>query len=183
MKKSRIAVGGLMFEENQEWTLDVQAGGSIIVGRRLGDDVGLLCVRYCAADTLRGPLTHEYCLEVARVMLNVPGGDRVEQIELHEGPSGPHGAATFLGGRDVRRVFYCNRPAGLIVGVYSCPAEFARDALRNLARRESEHLLSTAVFDRPSWGGADPLTRILTDNPGEGGKRPDEGEWRGDEEA
>jgi hypothetical protein len=196
MSTQRTAVGGLMFERNEEWELGMELG--VIVGRRMYDDVGLLCVRHCARDLLSGPFTHSYCMTFARFMLNVPGppddpSDRlvanpskdgrshsagvpsagvpsaglpsagVEQVEFHQGPDGPHGAATFVDPRHTRRVFYCLRPPGLIVGVYSCATEFARDAMRTLARRESQHLVWTAVFDRPSWGGSDPLTRVLID--------------------
>jgi hypothetical protein len=176
MKVSRIAVGGLMLGQNEKWTFDVQRG--VIVGRRHNDDVGLLCIRHCARNTLPGPLTPEYCLEMARQMLNVPD-DPVEHVEFHETPCGPYGGATFLGARDVRRVWYCNRPPGLIVGLYSCPAELARDALHALSRRECERMVANAIFDRPSWGGDDPLTRILIDGPA----RADEGEACGDESS
>jgi len=161
MRVSRIAIGGLMLEQQDDWSFDVQLG--LIVGRRRGDDLGLLCIRHCARNTLRGPLTHEYCLEMARQMLNVPN-DPVENVEVCETPCGPYGGATFVGARDVRRVWYCNRPAGFIVGLYSCPAELARSAMHNLSRRESERMVANAVFDRPSWGGDDPLTRVLIDD-------------------
>ena len=162
MKASRIAVGGLMLKQQDGWAFDVQSG--IIVGRRDGDDVGLLCIRHCPSNTLRGPLTPEYSLEMARQMLNVPD-DPVEHADFQPGPCGPCGGATFVGAGDVRRVWYCNRPSGLIVGLYSCPAERARDAMRTLSRREGERMVVNAIFDRPSWGGDDPLTRILIDGP------------------
>jgi hypothetical protein len=173
MSTPRTAVGGLMFETSEAWSLSLQLG--VIVGRRMFDDVGLLCVRHCPRNLLSGPLTHSYCMTMARLMLSVPGpedgpargdpahGSVVEDVEFHQAPDGPHGAETLVDAHDRRRVFYCNRPPGLIVGLYSCPSEFARDAMRTLARRESQHLVWTAIFDRPAWGGADPLTRVLMD--------------------
>ena len=121
-----------------------------------------MCLRHCERNTLPGPLTHESCLETARQMLNVPD-DPIADRNTQESPCGPFGAATFVGTRDVRRVWYCNRPPGLIVGVYSCAAELARDALHTFILRECSHMVAKAIFDRPSWGGDDPLTRVLVD--------------------
>jgi hypothetical protein len=159
MKKARIAVGGLMLEENEKWTFDVQLG--VIVGRR-HNDIGVLCMRHAARNTLPGPLTHDYCLETARQMLSVPDGP-VADVDAMVTPCGPFGAATFASADDVRRVWYCNRPPGMIVGVYTCPLQFARDRLYVFIRGECAHLVGTAVFDRPSWGGDDPLTSVLID--------------------
>jgi hypothetical protein len=94
-----------------------------------------LCIRHVASNTLSGRLTHEYCLETARRMLNVPDGPVVDRDAM-ETPCGPYGAATFVAAKDVSRVWYCNRPPGMIVGVYTCPAEFARDARLAFIRGE-----------------------------------------------
>jgi hypothetical protein len=167
MKVARIAVGGLMLEKNEKWNFDVQL--DVIVGRRY-NDTGVLCIRHVERNTLPGPLNHEYCLEMARQMLSVPAGPATD-VEAMMTPCGPYGAATFAATDDVRRVWYCNRPPGLIVGVYTCALEFARDALYTFIRGECAHLVATAVFDRPSWGGDDPLTRVLIDGL-EGLERP-----------
>ena len=156
---ARIAVGGLMLEQNDRWTFDVQLG--IIVGRRY-NDVGVLCIGWVERNTLPGSLTHEYCLAEARRLLSVPD-DPVDGIDALDTPCGPYGGATFTGDEFVRRVWYCNRPPGMIVGVYSCPAERVRDPLYALARGECAHIIASAIFDRPSWGGDDPLTRVLLD--------------------
>ena len=50
MSISRIAVGGLMLEQVEKWSFDFHGG--IIVGRRAGDDVGLLCIRHVASNLL-----------------------------------------------------------------------------------------------------------------------------------
>src|SRR5688500_16743016 len=147
MMVPRIAVGGLkLVELHTEWTFSAPHG--VIVGRRRGDDAGVLCIRHCGRETLAGPLSHAYCLETARRMLSVPD-DPVEHVGSQPTPCGPYGAATFVGPAVARRVWYCNRPPGMIVGVYTCPAEVARDGLAALVRRECEHLMATAVFDRP----------------------------------
>ena len=159
MKVVRIAVGGLMLEQNDKWNFDVQVDR--IVGRRY-NDTGVLCIRHVERNTLPGPLSHDYCLETARRMLNVPDGP-VADVDALATPCGPYGAATFTSADDVRRVWYCNRPPGLIVGVYTCPLTLARDSLYTFIRRECAHFVATAVFDRPSWGGDDPLTRVLID--------------------
>ena len=157
---SRIAVGGLMLEQVEKWNFDFFGG--IIVGRRDGDGVGLLCLRHIARNLLPGPLTHEYCLEVARQTLNVPD-DPVANFDAMETPCGPYGAATFVGAAEARRVWYSNRPPGMIVGLYSCPAQIAGDAVSAMIRGECRRIMAGAIFDRPSWGGDDPLTRILID--------------------
>jgi hypothetical protein len=169
---SRIAVGGLMLEQVEKWSFDFHGG--IIIGRRDGDDVGLLCIRHIARNLLPGPLTHEHCLEAARQMLNVPD-DPVANLDALETVCGPYGAATFVGATDARRVWYCNRPPGMIVGVYSCPAQFAGDAVCSMIRGECRRIMASAVFDRPSWGGDDPLTRVLIDGL-EGAERDRPGE-------
>ena len=160
MKVARIAVGGLMLEQKDRWAFSVEQG--IIVGRRQDDDVGLLCLRHCERNTLPEPLTHERCLTAARLMLNVADGP-VSDLKAQQSLCGPYGAATFITADDVSRIWYCNRPPGLIVGVYRCPTEFAGDALHALIQRQCAELVAKAIFDRPSWGGDDPLTRVLID--------------------
>jgi len=162
MNVPRIAVGGLMLGHDERWTFIVEADG-FIVGRRFGVD-GSLRIRHAASNTLSGPLTHEYCLETARRMLNVPN-DPIDGLDAVETPTGPYGAATFVGAADVRRVWYCKRAPGLIVGVHTYPAELSRSREYNRIRGECRRIMSRAIFDRPSWGGDDPLTRILMDDP------------------
>jgi len=173
MKVVRIAVGGLLLEENGKWTFEGLQ--DVIVGRRHNDDGGVLCIRHVASNTLPGPLNHEFCLDIARQLLNVPKGP-ASDVDAMVTPCGPYGAATFASAEDVRRVWYCNRPPGMIVGVYTCPLERARDVLYPFIRSECAHLIASAVFDRPSWGGDDPLTRVLIDGLEglEGERRPDE---------
>jgi hypothetical protein len=160
MKVVRIAVGGLMLEENEKWTFE--AVQDVIIGRRQNDEGAVLCIRHVASNTLAGPLNHEFCLAAARQLLSVPEGP-ASDVDAMVTPCGPYGAATFTGPRDLHRVWYCNRAPGMIVGVYTCPLERARDALYLFIRSECAHLIGSAVFDRPSWGGDDPLTRILVD--------------------
>src|SRR5688500_1579691 len=177
MKVPRIAVGGLMLGHDERWTFIVEADG-FIVGRRFGVD-GSLRIRHAASNTLSGRLTHEYCLETARRMLNVPDGP-IDGLDALESPTGPYGAATFVGAADVRRVWYCSRAPGLIVGVHICPNELARAPVYNLIRGECRRIMAGAVFDRPSWGGDDPLTRVLVEEPDaaadEESDRPDDGQ-------
>jgi hypothetical protein len=158
MSISRIAVGGLMLEQLENWNFDLQGG--IITGRRYDDDVGLLCIRHVASNLLSEPLSPTYCLEVARQMLNVPD-DPVTYFDSLKTPCGPYGAATFVGAADARRVWFCNRPPGMIAGLYSCPAQLAGDTLYRLISAECRRIMAGAIFDRPSWGGDDPLTRVL----------------------
>ena len=42
-------------------------------------------------------------------------------------------------------------------------AQFANDALYAIIRGECRRIMAGAIFDRPSWGGDDPLTRVLID--------------------
>src|SRR5688572_15330701 len=162
MNVRRVAGGVVLPEHNARWTFVVQ-GGDVIVGRR-DDAEGVLRIRHAASNTLSGPLTHEYCLETARRMLNVPN-DPIDGLDAVETPTGPYGAATFVGAADVRRVWYCKRAPGLIVGVHTYPAELSRSREYNRIRGECRRIMSRAIFDRPSWGGDDPLTRILIDDP------------------
>src|SRR5688572_12251972 len=177
MNVRRVAGGVVLPEHNARWTFVVQGGG-VIVGRR-EDAEGVLCIRHAASNTLSGPLTHEYCLETARRMLNVPDGP-IDGLDALESPTGPYGAATFVGAADVRRVWYCSRAPGLIVGVHICPNELARAPVYNLIRGECRRIMAGAVFDRPSWGGDDPLTRVLIEEPDaaadEESDRPDDGQ-------
>jgi hypothetical protein len=153
----RIAVGGLMFEENARWSLSLHEG--IIVGMRVKDS-GILRIRQVERNLLSFQLDNENCLKAACHLLCVKPC-QVSEREIHQTPCGPFGAGTFVGKSDVQRVWYTTRPSGLIVGIYSCPTEFAGDALYHMICSECAHLLATAIYDRPSWGADDPLTRIL----------------------
>jgi hypothetical protein len=156
----RIAVGGLMFEENEKWSFSLHEG--VIVGMRVKDN-GVLRIRHFERNALSFPIDHDNCMEAARRLLGVLPS-QVSEREIFQTPTGPYGAGTFAGKNDVQRIWYCNRAPGLIIGAYSCPKEFVGDALYHLVCKEAAHLVATAVFDRPSWGGDDPLTRVLMDD-------------------
>ena len=164
MSVARIAIGGLMLGRDERWTFSVHADGEI-VGRRY-NDVGALRIRCALRNTLPARLTHESCFATACRMLKVPDHP-VDGVSALETPTGPYGVATIIDGVQAHRVWYCNRAPGMIVGVYTCPATSAGDNLYSTIRSECRRFMAGAIFDRPAWGGNDPLTRVLLDDPNE----------------
>jgi len=168
MSVARIAIGGLMLGQDERWTFSVQADGQI-VGRRC-NDVGALRIRHVERNTLPERLSHDYCFATACGMLNVPDHP-VDSVSALETPTGPYGVATIIDGAHAHRVWYCNRAPGMIVGVYTCPAESAGDNMHSTIRSECRRFMAGTIFDRPAWGGDDPLTRALLDDPDETAER------------
>jgi hypothetical protein len=75
---------------------------------------------------------------------------------------GPFGWGGGRWGKDYVCAWYCNRPPGLIIGVYAFPADQLNKLAQQRALDEAAHIVASAVFNRPSWGGRDePLTRHL----------------------
>jgi hypothetical protein len=97
---------------------------------------------------------------------------------MTENVTGPVGSATFLSPEAFIRLWYCCRPAGLIVGVYSCPSDTLHTIEHRLAIAQCGHMITSAIFDRPSWGGDDVLTQVMIAQLGEATReeRPEEAE-------
>ena len=95
--------------------------------------------------------------------------ERAFGTQMMDSVCGPFGSARFVRrdekGRetdDLVRIWYCNRPAGLIVGIYACSLATSRTRLHGLIASECAHMIGSAIFNRPSWGGEDELTKVLT---------------------
>jgi hypothetical protein len=159
MKNRRMAIGGLLLPEDPAWDLSESDGE--IVGRR-GDDPGRLRIMHVAQNTLPQPVTHDFCLTVLRILAKTE--EEPTDRQMMESVCGPYGAATFLRGREVVRAWYCRRPPGLIVGMYTCPAALARGPAYQFVSGQCAHMMAEVLFDRPSWDATDPLTQVLMPN-------------------
>jgi len=163
---SRTPIGGLMLEEIEGWAFHVQPDGGIAAKRN--DDSGVLRIFVTPSDRLRQPVTHEECLRIARTVAKVPDAPPFGQ-QLMQSITGPFGSARFRragenGHDDLVRVWYCNRPPGLIMGIYACSFEASRGSWYGLVGAECAHMIGSAIFNRPAWGGDDELTRVLLTN-------------------
>jgi hypothetical protein len=156
----RTPIGGLLLEAVEGWRFSVREG--TIAGRR-GNDPGLLRLTTRPTNVLPKPITHEWCIQVAARFA------RVYEPALHSqqtiaNVTGPFGWGGGRWGKDYVCAWYCNRPPGLIIGVYAFPAGQLDKLAQNRALDEAAHIVASAVFNRPSWGGTDePLTRYLID--------------------
>ena len=160
MKKRYLAIGGLLLPEDPAWKFMMQEG--VIVGKRK-DDPGIFQILHASQDTLPQPVTHEFCLQVLRVMLK--GEEEPTERQMGESICGPYGAATFKREREVMRGWYCRRPPGLIYGVYACPATVAKGPGYTFITARCALIMAEVLFDRASWGFEDdPLTKVLLEN-------------------
>lgn len=163
---SRTPIGGLLLEDIEEWSFHVQPDGGI-AGQRRGDD-GVLRIFVTPAEQLKPPVSHEQCLAIARTSADVADAAAFGR-QMMDSVSGPFGSARFLrrrddGSNDLVRIWYCNRPPGLIMGIYACSFEASRGPWYGLIGAQCAHMIGSAVFNRPAWGGDDELTRVLLTN-------------------
>ena len=156
---SRTSIGGMLLESVEGWSFSVRDGA--VAGRRRREP-GLLRIMSVAPNLLPQPLSHERCFELIEERVGAAEGT-VSDRRMMQSVTGPFGSARYRRGKDVICVWYCNRPAGLIIGAYACPADLAKTPEYNLARAQCARMIATAVFDRPSWGGEDELTKCLID--------------------
>ena len=162
---SRTPIGGLLLESLEDWAFHVGTDG-VVAAQRSGDS-GLLRIFSTQPNELRQPVTHEQCLSIARARADL-GDTRAFATQMMQAVCGPFGSARFRRrderGRetdDLVRIWYCNRPSGLIIGVYTCSLESARTSRHGFIASQCAHMIGSAIFDRPSWGGDDELTKVL----------------------
>jgi len=156
----RTPIGGLLLETVEGWRFSLRDG--TIAGQR-GEQPGVLRLTTQAANLRPNPITHEWCMQVAAKFARVlePVFRSQQSIASVTGPSG-WGSGRW--DKDHLCVWYCNRPPGLILGVYAVPLAHVTEPEQRYALEEAAHIVASAVFDRPSWGADDePLTRILID--------------------
>lgn len=159
----RTPIGGLLLQDVEEWAFHVQPDGAI-AGRRRGDS-GVLRIVTTPPDVLQQPVTHEQCLAIARTLADVPDAVAFGR-QMMESVSGPFGSARFRrraddGSEDLVRIWYCNRPSGLITGIYACSLEESRGPLHGFIGSQCAHMIGSAIFNRPAWGADDELTLVL----------------------
>jgi hypothetical protein len=154
---SRTSISGLLLESVEGWAFSVRDG--VIAGRRR-QEPGVFRIMTIEPNRLPQPLSHEDCLRFAEERVGKPEG-AVFDRHMMQSITGPFGSASYRRGKDLICVWYCNRPAGLILGAYASPAELCRTPRYNLVRAQCARMIATAMFDRPAWGGEDELTKYL----------------------
>ena len=160
---SRTPIGGLLLEDIDDWAFHVQPDGAIAAKRR--DDSGVLRILVTPSERLQQPVTHEQCLAIARTSADVPNAAAFGR-QMLQSLTGPFGSARFLrraddGSDDLVRIWYCNRPPGLIMGIYACSHDASRKPWYGRIAAQCAHMIGSAVFNRPAWGGDDELTKVL----------------------
>jgi hypothetical protein len=154
---SRLAVGGLLLEAVEGWRFQVVQGAIVGIAQRAN---GVLRIAILHPNQLPQPLTHSICLAKACGFADVSWVTPYAR-KTTETATGPLGSACYHKRQDMVHIWYCLRPAGLVMGAYACPwqAHLSRDERQAVA--DCEMIVSTAIFDRPAWGADDVLTRFL----------------------
>ncbi len=160
MKEPLTAIGGLLLPGDENWQFTVQDG--VITARRRNSP-GVLRIRSIEQNTLPQPLDHEACLVATRWLLNLPDVEPTDR-QMLQSICGPYGSFRLPAGPDLLRVWYLRRPAGLIVGVYSCPAAVANQQAAAFMAGQAAYIMTRAMFDRPSWGADEPLTQMIQES-------------------
>lgn len=154
---SRLPVGGLLLEAAEGWSFSVRGG--VIAGKR-GKQPGVLRIVTIAPNQVPNPVTHEVCLQLAAERFHIRI-DKPTDVHMFETVTGPVGSACYGTAKDLVCVWYCTRPAGLILGALACPAALAKLPDFRLTRAQCSRMIGSAVFNRAEWGGDDPLTQIV----------------------
>ena len=154
---ARTSIGGLLLEDVEGWTFTVQHAA--IVGS-FRDDPGILRITVIASNKLPTPVTHEACLAHAAKLAEVADPKPADWKRL-QSVTGPYGSVNFDRGSDRVFCWYCCRAPGVIVGTYSCPEKLARTHPNRWLRAQCNSMITTAVFDRRSWGANDEMTKVL----------------------
>jgi len=155
-----MPIGGLLLEAVEGWRFLLR--DSTIAGRRRRQP-GVLRLASVAPNRLTRPISHESCLQIGAKFACVP----VEMLRRQKtiaSATGPFGKGSGRWGKDYLSVWYCCRPAGLIIGVYAFPVNFFYEPEQQEALGECAHMVSSALFDRTiwaAWGADDELTRFL----------------------
>src|SRR4051812_4645530 len=168
MKEPLLAIGGLLLPRFSAWRFSER--DDTIVGRPPTGTPGSLQILYVPQETMPQPVTHEFCMTVMRLVLNV--ASPATHREMKESVCGPYGAATFVrptrrgpGEDELIRAWYCDRPPGMIYGLYVCPKSLAHGPAYEQASAACARIMSGVLFDRVAWGAADDaLTQVLLDN-------------------
>jgi len=155
--RQRTPIGGLLLEAVEGWRFSLRDG--TVAGRR-GLQPGVFRMTTKAPNELARPITHESCLQFAAQFAGVP------QVILRSQQTvasitGPFGWGSGRWRKDYLCTWYCCRPPGLILGVYVFPANLFHEREQQDALNECGHMISSAIFDRPSWGADDEITRFL----------------------
>jgi hypothetical protein len=147
----------MLLETVEGWSFSLRDG--VIAGRR-GKQPGVLRITSMSMNELRQPITNEQCLEIAAKWMDVTN-EKASDVHGLQSATGPIGSATFHRGKDHIVVWYCTRPAGLIIGAYATPAALTATPEYRFLRAQCARMIASALFDRLSWGGDDELTQIL----------------------
>jgi hypothetical protein len=154
---SRTAIGGMLLDTVEGWSFSLRDG--VIAGRR-GKQPGVLRIMSVAMNELKQPVTHDQCLQIASKWIDATS-EKLTDVSAMQSATGPLGSATYHRRKDQIIVWYCTRPAGLIIGAYACPAALTATPEYRFLRAQCARMIASAIFDRLSWGGDDELTRIV----------------------
>lgn len=155
--QQRTPIGGLLLEAVEGWRFSLRDG--TIAGRR-GMQPGVLRITSKWSDEFPRPVSHETCLEFAASFANVPHV-MLRKQQTVASATGPFGWGSGRYGKDYVCTWYCCRPSGLIIGVYAFPITLFHESDQQDALTECARMVASALFDRPSWGADDAITRFI----------------------
>jgi hypothetical protein len=154
-----MSIGGLLLESGDGWSFSLRDG---TIAGKLHDFPGVLRIAIVASNQVPQPCTHEWCLQLAKDWVGAARAKLVD-VQLSESVTGPFGSASFRRGKDDVTLWYCTRAPGLILGAYGCPVPFGRTPDGRVVRARCGRMISSAVFDRTTWGAEDELTKLLVE--------------------
>jgi hypothetical protein len=155
---SRLPIGGLLLEAAEGWSFSLRDG--VIAGKR-GTQPGVLRIITLAPNQVPQPATHEVCLRLAVDRFAIKS-DRPTDVHLVQSATGPFGSACYRERKDLVCVWYCTRPAGLILGALACPAALAKAPDFKFTRAQCARMIGSAIFNRAEWGASDELSNFVT---------------------
>src|SRR3954467_2939539 len=141
----RTPIGGLLLEGVEGWKFSLRDG--TIAGRR-GDRPGVLRLTTTNANLRPNPITHEWCMQAAAQFARMLEPVFRSQQSVAS-VTGPFGWGSGRWDKDYLCAWYCNRPPGLILGVYAFPMVHFAEPEQRFALDEAAHIVASAVFDRP----------------------------------
>jgi hypothetical protein len=155
---SRLPIGGLLLEAAEGSSFSLRDGA--IAGKR-GKQPGVLRIITLAPNQVPNPATHERCLQLAAERFGIKS-DKPTDVHMLETATGPFGSASYRQRKDLVCVWYCTRPAGMILGALACPATLAKAPEFKFTRAQCARMIGSALFNRAEWGASDELSNFVS---------------------
>ena len=155
---SRLPIGGLLLEAAEGWSFSLRDG---VIAGKPGKQPGVLRIVILAPNQVPQPATHERCLQLAVQRFAIKS-DKPTDVHMLESATGPLGSASYREGKDLVCVWYCTRPAGMVLGALACPVALAKAPDFKFTRAQCARMIGSAIFNRSEWGATDELSNFVS---------------------